>query len=186
MAGIRYKGQIYSGAASVGNADDININDGSGQVTDTQTIISRILGDFAEIESSATASKAYAVGDYLVLNGYFYKATAAITMGDELVEGTNIEKTSVKGELNICKASSFKVGTVTGTTNSNGVFTTTLDSSNIAIVSAWDDGSNSSLIIEPFVANKRYWYMNVRANGPTFTVVKNTSVTAKYVYFDLS
>lgn len=95
MPGIRYKGQVYSGAASVGNADEVSVNDGSGQVTDTQTIISRILGDFAEIESSTTASKAYAVGDYLVLNGYFYKATAAIAIDDELVEGTNIEKTTV-------------------------------------------------------------------------------------------
>lgn len=95
MAGIRYKGQIFSGAASFGSADEVSVNDGSGQVTDTQTIISRILGDFAEIESSATASKAYAVGDYLVLNGYFYKVTASIAIDDELVEGTNIEKTTV-------------------------------------------------------------------------------------------
>lgn len=98
MAGIRYKGQIFSGAASFGSADEVSVNDGSGQVTDTQTIISRILGDFAEIESSATASKAYAVGDYLVLNGYFYKVTASIAIDDELVEGTNIEKTTVASE----------------------------------------------------------------------------------------
>lgn len=57
-----------------------------------------ILGDMATVESSV-ASKAYSIGDYIVLDSYFYKVTAAIAQGDTFVEGTNIEKTNVGAEV---------------------------------------------------------------------------------------
>lgn len=45
-----------------------------------------ILGDF---ESSAIASKAYAIGETFVYNGKRYRATAAIAIGDVIAPGTN-------------------------------------------------------------------------------------------------
>lgn len=69
------------------------------------TSIQNILGDFAAVESSATASKAYAVGDYLVLNGTFYKVTASIAQGDTIVTGTNVSATTIDAELKLTAGS---------------------------------------------------------------------------------
>lgn len=99
MPEIRYKGQIFSGAASYGEADDVSVNDGSGQIENAQTIFNRILGDFATIESSTIASKAYAVDDLLVLNGYLYCVTTAIPSGGTITAGTNVTVTNVGDEV---------------------------------------------------------------------------------------
>ena len=61
--------------------------------------IKEVLGNFAEVEDAPTATKNYAIGDYLVLNNHFYKATATVSSGDTLVEGTNIERTNVGAEV---------------------------------------------------------------------------------------
>lgn len=67
--------------------------------TDARDEISNILGDFGTVEPAATASKAYEVGDYLVLDGKFYKVTAAIAQGNALTVGGNIEPTNVGAEV---------------------------------------------------------------------------------------
>lgn len=43
----------------------------------------------APSESSTTASRAYSVGDYFVLNNYLYRVTAPISLGGTIVPGTN-------------------------------------------------------------------------------------------------
>lgn len=53
----------------------------------------------ATVESTSTASQAYAVGDYLVLNGQLYEVTAAVASGETLVVGTNISARTVGEEL---------------------------------------------------------------------------------------
>lgn len=52
----------------------------------------------AEIESSATATKSYGVGDYLILNGVLRKVTAAIEKG-ATISDSNSTATTVTGEL---------------------------------------------------------------------------------------
>lgn len=52
----------------------------------------------AAIESSATASQAYAAGDYLVLNGVLRKAKGAIAKGG-VISDSNSTVTTVTGEL---------------------------------------------------------------------------------------
>ena len=52
----------------------------------------------ASVESSDTASQAYAKGDYVVVNGLLRKATAAIAKGDAIGD-TNSTATTVAGEL---------------------------------------------------------------------------------------
>jgi len=59
--------------------------------------------NLATIEAVATASKPYAVGEYLVLNGILYKVTQAIANGGALVVGTNIAQDSVGTELKSLK-----------------------------------------------------------------------------------
>ena len=55
--------------------------------------------NLATIESSTTASQAYSAGDHLVLNGQLYEVTTAISSGETLTVGTNIEARSVGEEL---------------------------------------------------------------------------------------
>lgn len=51
--------------------------------------------NIATVESSSTASQAYAVGDLLVYSGQLYRVTAAIAQGDTITPGTNVEPTTV-------------------------------------------------------------------------------------------
>ncbi len=69
------------------------------QMSGFDTSIANILGDFASVEPTAYATKSYAVGDYLVLDGQFYKVIAAITIGNQLVVNGNIEATNVGAEI---------------------------------------------------------------------------------------
>ena len=73
----------------------------------------RLLGDFATLESSSTATQAYSVGDYLTYNGYLYKVTVAIASGDTITVGTNVEQTTVGDELNSLHITASGDGTVT-------------------------------------------------------------------------
>lgn len=52
----------------------------------------------AAVESSATASQAYAAGDYVVVNGALRKAKSAIAKGDA-IGNSNSTATTVTGEL---------------------------------------------------------------------------------------
>ena len=55
--------------------------------------------NLAPIEATTTASRSYLVGDYLMLQGEFYKVISAISIGDTLTVGTNIQATSVGDEV---------------------------------------------------------------------------------------
>ena len=54
----------------------------------------------AYIQTSTTASRAYAKGDYFVLNGVLYRVTTAIANGGTITIGTNAIATNVGAELN--------------------------------------------------------------------------------------
>lgn len=107
MSAILYKDNPYGGTTTVTDAGHILVNQGSDTVTaqakfNTQTTaIQRILGNFATVESSTTASKAYNVGDYLVLNSFLYKVTAAIAAGGTIdnTENGNVVKTNAGAEF---------------------------------------------------------------------------------------
>lgn len=55
--------------------------------------------NLAPIEATTTASRSYLVGDYLMLQGEFYKVISAIAIGDTLTVGTNIQNTTVGDEI---------------------------------------------------------------------------------------
>lgn len=59
----------------------------------------KILGNFATYQATTTASKAYAVGEYLTYNGYLYKVTTAIAVGGTITPNTNCIRTSVGAEI---------------------------------------------------------------------------------------
>ena len=90
----------------VGTTAEVNAAISGGQLEEGQEVI--ITDDsasadanqnLASIEDGTTASKAYAVGDFIVHNGLLYKVTAAISSGGTLTPGTNISQTTAGQEL---------------------------------------------------------------------------------------
>ena len=67
----------------------------------------------APIESSATASRNYSVGQQFVYNGLLYEATAAIASGGTITPGTNCARTTVAEELSALNDSLTNVENVT-------------------------------------------------------------------------
>ena len=66
----------------------------------TTLYVTRALGNtIAPAEGTNKASQAYAVGDYLIMNGWLYKVTAAIAKGATITVGTNVEQTYIVDEL---------------------------------------------------------------------------------------
>lgn len=55
--------------------------------------------NLAPIEVTGTATRAYAVGDYMVFGGLLRKVTQAIAQGGTITVGTNVESTKVSTEL---------------------------------------------------------------------------------------
>lgn len=55
--------------------------------------------NIAPIEEGNSASKAYAIGDYMIWKRRFYKVTAAISSGGAITEGTNVTATTIGAEL---------------------------------------------------------------------------------------
>ena len=75
------------------NIDGLVLNGQSYDFTVTDT-------NLADIETDAgAASKAYAVGEHLILDGVYYVVTAPIAENDGLVVGTNINVATVGAEI---------------------------------------------------------------------------------------
>ena len=127
MSGIRLNGRAYGGVATVADADHLMCEDGSGNVINAQTLLNRILGDFATVETSSTASKAYAIGDYLVFNGQLYKVTTAIAAEGTITPGTNVVATNVGKEINH-KVLWWGSYSINNTSGSSGTLCTISDS----------------------------------------------------------
>lgn len=72
-----------------------DVNDSIVEVNNKKTNNSNL----APIEATTTASRSYLVGDYLMLQGEFYKVISAIAIGDTLTVGTNIQSTNVGDEI---------------------------------------------------------------------------------------
>lgn len=82
------------------DADSLTItyfNDAE-SIADADNRITGVLGDFAKVEGK-TASQNYVVGDYLVFDDKFCKASVAIATGETLAIGTNLTQTTIGAEL---------------------------------------------------------------------------------------
>jgi hypothetical protein len=80
-----------------------------------KTLATSAMNNIATIESSSTASKTYAEGDYLVYNKILYKVISGINSGETLTPSTNIEATTTGAELTALNKWK-EAGTVTGKT----------------------------------------------------------------------
>ena len=91
-----------TGSRSGENTDNAKYYKEQAEAAAAQLDTEKILGDFAHYESTTTASKAYAVGDYLTYNGYLYQVTKAIAQGGTIVidgGNANVTQTTVSAEL---------------------------------------------------------------------------------------
>lgn len=109
---------VFYGLAKLAGADMKDSNNAVGTYTDEakQAILKMlgldgILGDF---ESTAVASKAYAIGETFVYNGKRYRATAAIAISDVIAPGTNCVLDPIDGHYvrDTDYATSAKAGVV--------------------------------------------------------------------------
>lgn len=79
------------------------------------TAISQYAADMASVETTTSASKAYSIGEYLMLAGQLYKVTAAIASGGTLEVGTNITAVNLGDQLKSLNDSlTYKFTNVTG------------------------------------------------------------------------
>ena len=69
--------------------------DGDVSPAQLNAAIAQVNGNIAPVESTSTASRAYAVGDLLIYEGVLREVTAAIALGDALAVGTNLSSGSV-------------------------------------------------------------------------------------------
>ena len=84
--GYFYQCQESSGTYSWVQTDVQPSGGGSGDVSQSE---------IAPVESTSTASKAYAVGDLFIYDGKLYRVTTAIASGGTITPGTNCTETSV-------------------------------------------------------------------------------------------
>lgn len=68
-------------------------------ITDISDEAKALFDNIATTEATTTASKAYTQGDYLILNGKFYRVTSAISSGGTITVGTNVSATTIAAEL---------------------------------------------------------------------------------------
>lgn len=86
----------------------------------------KILGNFAHYESTATASRAYAVGEHLTYNGYLYRVIADISIGSTISPGTNVMQTTVGDEIQGGKIW-IQAKSISNTSGSSGTLCTITD-----------------------------------------------------------
>ena len=112
----------------------------------------------AAVESSTTASQAYAAGDYVVVNGVLRKVTGAIAKGGA-VGNSNSTSTTVSGELNALeKRETISVENLTS------VVVTAVRAGNIVVFSfsspvelpAWEDFKIASGLPKVFGIERRW------------------------------
>lgn len=112
------------------------------------TIATNSGSNLATIETSTTASKAYAVGDYLVMNGILYKVTAAIASGGTITVDTNVTVAAAGDDI---AAIAAKIGNTT-----MGTTATTITGA-IAEHEADISGLNSNVTGYGSNTNGEYW-----------------------------
>lgn len=69
------------------------------QIAANTTAITQTRAMIAGTETSATASQAYAIGDYFIYNNLLYRATAAIASGGTITPGTNCVNVELGDDL---------------------------------------------------------------------------------------
>ena len=105
-----------AGSASDAHDDAVAAAGSAASAAEIQAAIEVMIGTFATIEESTTASRAYKVGEYLILNNILYRVTVAIASGGTITPSTNCVQTTVGDEIsnNVLRFDSVAVSATTG------------------------------------------------------------------------
>lgn len=151
--------------------------------------------NFANEEDSAVATMNYSVGQYVIYNEQFYKVTAAISAGQTMVPGTNIEATNVGAQLSALNDSLtyksgdyvvFAWGRYVGIFNAGGgtfeiqlFLPRIINSSNLSV-----SGSLGALRANGTeIANSNLSFQAVEQQGPNMIVVRINVTNASALAF---
>lgn len=115
-----------TGSRSGENTDNAKYYKEQAEAAAAQLDAQKILGNFAHYESTTTASKAYAIGEYLTYNGYLYRVTTAISSDGTITPGTNVTQTNVGDEIKN-KTLWWASQSISSTSGSSGTLATITD-----------------------------------------------------------
>lgn len=125
------------------------------QLYDQADIAGDILADLAPVQASATASRAYAAGSYLVYNGQLYLVTEEIASGGTITVGTNVAAVTVGSALinaALSLADAYDAGMLYSegdvVTRSSGLYICTTATSG-----TWDSSCWSTVTVGDLVAS---------------------------------
>lgn len=119
-----YNDVLYKVIAAISIGDSLTV--GTNIEVERKIVyqIDGIKSDIATIEPTATASKNYAVDEYMFYGWEFYRVTTAITAGDTIVTtgaGKNVTEVTVGNELTALKSDVEKVETLVVSTGATVV-----------------------------------------------------------------
>lgn len=142
-------------------------------------------GSVATVEN-AQAVQAHSEGDYILLGGKLYLVTAAVSVGETFVEGTNIEAAVIGDALTaLNNGLTVKSYELTSTTNSYGnadVPTNIVRPSTGAILSCVNDGNNKVFAPIGAKSSDKYILRFYNYASTSSNVVANTSITVTIYY----
>ena len=83
--------------AAAGSASDAH--DDAVAAAAVRDAVETMMGTYATVEETTTASRAYKVGEHLILNNNLYRVTTAIASGGTITPNTNCVQTTVGDEI---------------------------------------------------------------------------------------
>ena len=95
----KYYAEQAAGSASEAHDDAVAAAGSAATAAAIRDAIEAILGVYATVEESTTASRPYKVGEHLVLNWILYRVTVAIAQSGTITPGTNCKQTTVGDEI---------------------------------------------------------------------------------------
>ena len=150
--------------------------------------IQRQIVPSAAVESSATASQAYAAGQYVAVNGVLRKVTASISKGDAISD-SNSAATTVTGELatlgDSASPASGKNGQVSYS-KAAGVVIVSCLSVKVTIGSSWGSATIGQLpegfrpasrVVVPIASDWASGNMSIDANGKVNINANNETIS---------
>lgn len=184
MPQIRHKGTVFAGSPYDPLKHYVEEEIYEADKAYTEADIAKILGDIANSEESP-ALKSHGIGELILFEKKLYKVSAAIAIGDTLVDGTNIEETDVANEIQEAKAlKEIKEATAQWTTDNYG-------SAKLFVIS----DHPTRRVLNAFADNNMRCLLFLGWNGSAYGVtvfdiatndiVKQTPVTVTYQYVEL-
>lgn len=149
---------------------NIDVFNGNADIIDAALASKALAQNQATIESTNSASRNYAKGEFLVYNGLLYKVTAAISSGGTIAPGTNCVATNTGTELkalNDSLSTKSTIATVDIFTSNDHVVQVNSASGNVVSLSNFISAfviDTNNLVAVP------YTYSNL-----VYLVVKNNS-----------